>query len=49
LARAHARQASGVQLKHTSAWVVDLKDGRMIRWRECFDRAEALEAVGLRE
>ena len=42
-------KGSGVE---TGAWGVEvhwLVDGKVVRWRLCQDRAEALEAVGLRE
>jgi ketosteroid isomerase-like protein len=40
-------QASGVPLTEAFAYVSTLKDGRVIRLREYYDHAEALEAVGL--
>src|SRR5262245_15908944 len=40
---------SGVELEVTASWVVDVRDGRIVRWQTYTDRAEALEAVGLSE
>ncbi len=42
-------QASGLPLAQTYAGVSTLKDGRVVRQRDFLHRAEALEAVGLRE
>jgi ketosteroid isomerase-like protein len=42
-------QASGVRLTEPFAYVADMKDGRIIRLREYYDHAAALEAVGLSE
>jgi ketosteroid isomerase-like protein len=41
--------ASGLPLEMELAHVYTLRDGRVARCVEYFDRAEALEAVGLRE
>jgi ketosteroid isomerase-like protein len=38
---------SGVELKVTATWVLDVRDGKIVRWQTYTDRAEALEAVGL--
>jgi ketosteroid isomerase-like protein len=42
-------QASGVPLTEAFALVATLKDGRIVRYQEYYDHAEALEAVGLSE
>jgi ketosteroid isomerase-like protein len=42
-------QASGIPLTEAWALVATVRDGRVIRYQEYFDHAEALEAAGLRE
>jgi ketosteroid isomerase-like protein len=43
-------RASGVELGDRPAtWLLDLRDGKVARLRTFTDRAEAIEAVGLRE
>ena len=42
-------QGSGISLTEAFAVVSTLKDGRVIRYQEYFDHAEALVAVGLSE
>ena len=42
-------KASGVQTDIRYAVVYTLRDGKIVRGREYLDRAEAFEAVGLRE
>jgi uncharacterized protein len=43
-------RASGVDLGDRPAtWLLDLRDGKVARLRTFTDRAEAIEAVGLRE
>ena len=43
-------RASGVELGDWPAtWLLDLQDGKVARLRTFTDRAEAIEAVGLRE
>ena len=42
-------QASGIPLAQTYAGVSTLKEGRVIRQQDYLTRAQALEAVGLRE
>ena len=42
-------QGSGIALTEAFAVVSTLKDGRVIRYQEYFDHAEALSAVGLSE
>ena len=37
----------GIEVRARNVGVVTLQDGRIIRWRLCRDRAEALKAVGL--
>ena len=38
---------SGVELRVTATWVVDVRDGKVVRWQTYTDRDEALDAVGL--
>ena len=38
---------SGVELEATASWVVDVRDGRIVRWQTYTERDEAIEAVGL--
>jgi ketosteroid isomerase-like protein len=47
----HARgRASGVVLDvDTAAWLVGVREGKIVSWQTFTDRAEALEAVGLSE
>ncbi len=40
---------SGIELDETDAHVFTFRDGKIIVWRNFAERAEALEAVGLRE
>ena len=42
-------QGSGVSLTEAFAVVSTIKDGKVIRYQEYFDHAEALAAVGLAE
>jgi uncharacterized protein len=42
-------RSSGVEVDAPAAWVVSLRDGRVVRLRVYTDPQEALEAVGLRE
>ena len=42
-------KGSGVPFERTHFQVWTLRDGRLLRWRLFADKAEALEAVGLRE
>jgi ketosteroid isomerase-like protein len=43
-------RASGVELDSApAAWVLELRDGKIVRSETFTDRAAALEAVGLRE
>ena len=37
----------GIEVEATGAFVVTLRDGRVVRWTLYQDRAEALKAVGL--
>ena len=41
--------ASGVSVEESQFHVFDFEGARVTRFRACVDRAEALEAVGLRE
>jgi ketosteroid isomerase-like protein len=38
---------SGVELEVTATWVVDVRDGKIVRWQTYTDRDEALADVGL--
>jgi ketosteroid isomerase-like protein len=40
---------SGIEMDETDAHVFTFSDGKVTRWRNFGDRAEALEAAGLRE
>ena len=40
-------RGSGVEVERDFAGVWTVRDGRIVRWVICTDRAEALEAVGL--
>jgi ketosteroid isomerase-like protein len=42
-------RGSGVEVGREFAGVWTIRDGRIVRWDICSDRAEALEAVGLSE
>jgi uncharacterized protein len=42
-------RSSGVEVDAPAAWVVSLRDGRVVRLRVYTDPQEALEAVGLGE
>ena len=42
-------RSSGVEVDAPAAWVVSLRDGKVVRLRVYTDPQEALEAVGLRE
>jgi ketosteroid isomerase-like protein len=42
-------KASSAQFDFRSGWLYSLRDGQVVRIRAYLDRAEALEAVGLRE
>ena len=48
--RLHARgRASGVEVESPIGWVIEFREGRVIRMRDYLDPKEALEAAGLRE
>jgi ketosteroid isomerase-like protein len=48
--RFHARgRESGVETVSRGAGVYWFKDGKVVRYRQCQNRADALEAAGLRE
>jgi ketosteroid isomerase-like protein len=48
--RLHARgRASGAEIESPVSWLVDFKNGRVIRMRDYLDFTEALEAAGLSE
>jgi ketosteroid isomerase-like protein len=39
---------SGVELDVPASWVVDVRDGKMVRWQTYTDRDEAIAAAGLK-
>jgi uncharacterized protein len=39
-------RTSGVDLDVAATWIVDVRDGKIVRWQTYTDRAEALEALG---
>ncbi len=43
------RGQSGVEAQMDQAGIFTLSEGKVVRWQVVFDRAEALEAVGLSE
>ena len=46
----HARvRQGGVETEATSAGIATYRGGRLVRWKDYGDRAEALEAAGLSE
>jgi ketosteroid isomerase-like protein len=48
--RLHARgRTSGAEIESPVGWLVDFKDGRVIRMRDYLNFTEALEAAGLSE
>jgi ketosteroid isomerase-like protein len=42
-------KTSGVVVEHEHGWLFTLRDGKIVRWLGYWDRAEAIEAAGLRE
>jgi ketosteroid isomerase-like protein len=38
-------KTSGVDLDVPATWIVDVRDGKIVRWQTYTDRAEALEAL----
>jgi ketosteroid isomerase-like protein len=40
---------TGVPFEHEWAYLLTFRDGRVVEWRAYFEKAEALEAVGLQE
>jgi ketosteroid isomerase-like protein len=44
--RARGR-ASGIDLDIPATWIIEVRDGKIARWRTYTDRAEALEVVGI--
>ena len=42
-------RSSGIEIDAARAWVIEVRDQMIWRWRSFTSRAEALEAVGLRE
>jgi ketosteroid isomerase-like protein len=50
LGQAFARgRESGISLDQPSAWVAEVRDGKILRFRSFSDQREALGAAGLRE
>jgi hypothetical protein len=50
LGRAFARgRESGVSLDQPAAWIAEVRDRKILRFRSFSNQREALEAVGLRE
>jgi len=49
LGSVQARARDGMKLEARSGWVCGMRDGKVARFRSFVSRAEALEAVGLRE
>jgi ketosteroid isomerase-like protein len=47
-ARGYGRQ-SGIEVNETATHVWTLREGRIVAWHAYLDRAQALEAAGLRE
>jgi ketosteroid isomerase-like protein len=48
--RVRARgRSSGAVIEDEDAWLYRIRDGKVVEYRECGTRAQALEAVGLRE
>jgi ketosteroid isomerase-like protein len=48
LGRMHLRgRGSGVELDQTTGWVVETRDGKMVRFRAFLDHEEALAAGGI--
>lgn len=46
--RGHGRD-TGIELEFTDWHVFSVRDGRIVRWRDYWTRAEAFEAAGLRQ
>ncbi len=40
-------RTSGVDLDVTATWIVEVRDGKILRWQTYTDRAEALDELGL--
>jgi ketosteroid isomerase-like protein len=50
IGRLHGRgKTSGADVDSPIGYVIDVKDGKALRYRDYFDPMEALEAAGLRE
>jgi ketosteroid isomerase-like protein len=45
--RTHMRGRDGIEVEVHNVSVARVRDGRILQWRLCSDRAEALKAVGL--
>ena len=41
-------RTSGVHLHVAATWIVDVRDGKIVRWQTYTDREEALQALGMR-
>jgi uncharacterized protein len=46
--RARGR-TSGVELDMPATWIIDVRDGKIVRWQTYTERSEALEVLGLSE
>ena len=40
-------RTSGVHLHVAATWIVDVRDGKIVRWQTYTDRDEALQALGI--
>ena len=49
LDRTHMWGRDGIEVEARNVTLVTLRNGRILQWRLCRDRAEALRAVGLEE
>ena len=50
LGRAFARgRASGIAVDQSAAWIAELRDRKIVRFRSFSNQQDALEAVGLRD
>jgi ketosteroid isomerase-like protein len=47
--RTYMRGRDGIEVEAHNVCVATVRDGRVVRWRLCTDRAEALTAMGLAE
>jgi ketosteroid isomerase-like protein len=49
LDRTHMWGRDGIEVEACNVTLGTVRDGRIVKWRLCHDRAEALKAVGLAE